>query len=56
MFLCTAHPAKFRETIEETLGRPVILPEALKKASEKEVLSDLMPADFSLLREYLLQD
>ena len=23
VFLCTAHPAKFRETIEETLERPV---------------------------------
>ena len=56
VFLCTAHPAKFRETIEETLDRPVVLPEVLEKVSEKEVLSVEMPADFSLLREYLLQD
>jgi len=55
VFLCTAHPAKFRETIEETLGRPVTLPEALAKVSEKEVLSAQMPADFSLLRDFLLQ-
>ena len=55
VFLCTAHPAKFRETIEETLGRSVTLPEALAKVSEKEVLSAQMPADFSLLRDFLLQ-
>ncbi|MGB7451171.1 MAG: hypothetical protein WBM36_03480 [Lysobacterales bacterium] len=56
VFLCTAHPAKFREIIEETLKRPVVLPEALEEASEKEVLSVQMPADFNLLRDYLLQD
>jgi len=55
VFLCTAHPAKFRETIEDTLGRPVTLPEALEEVSNKEVLSIGLKADFSLLREYLLQ-
>jgi len=56
VFLCTAHPAKFRETIEETLERPVTLPEALEKVSGKEVLSIEMPADFELLRDYLLKE
>ena len=55
VFLCTAHPAKFKETIEETLHRSVSLPEELEKVSEKTVLSIRMPADFSLLREFLLQ-
>ena len=55
VFLCTAHPAKFRETIEETLGRPVTLPEELEKVSGKEILSIGMPSDFSMLREFLLQ-
>jgi len=55
VFLCTAHPAKFREIIEDTLQRPVTLPEALERVSEKAVLSTGMPADFSLLRDYLLQ-
>jgi threonine synthase len=55
VFLCTAHPAKFRETIEEALQRPVTLPAALEKVSEKEVLSIVMPADFGLLREFLLR-
>ena len=55
VFLCTAHPAKFRETIEDTLGRPVTLPEELEKVSGKRVLSTGMTADFSSLREFLLQ-
>ncbi len=54
VFLCTAHPAKFKETIEETLKRPVLIPPALEKASKKEVLSRTMPADFDLLRRFLL--
>jgi len=54
VFLCTAHPAKFRETIEDALKRPVALPEALEKVSKKEVLSTEMPADFDTLRSYLL--
>ncbi len=56
VFLCTAHPAKFRETIEDTLGRRLILPEELEKVSEKKVLSVGMPSDFNMLREYLLQE
>lgn len=55
VFLCTAHPAKFRETIEETLDRPVDLPAELQEVTEKKVLSVSMPADFNLLREYLLE-
>jgi threonine synthase len=56
VFLCTAHPAKFRETIEETLERPVTLPAALAQVSEMEVLSSVMPADFDLLRGFLLNE
>jgi threonine synthase len=56
VFLCTAHPAKFKETIEETLARPVTLPAALAQVSEMEVLSSVMPADFDLLRGFLLNE
>ncbi len=56
VFLCTAHPAKFKETIEETLNRPVTLPEELQQVTEKEVLSVSMSADFGSLREYLLRE
>jgi threonine synthase len=53
VFLCTAHPAKFRETIEDTLNRSITLPPALEAVSGKQVLSTEMPADFNRLREYL---
>ena len=56
VYFCVRHIAKFRETIEDTLQRPVTLPEALEKVSEKEVLSIEMPADFKLLREHLLKE
>lgn len=55
VFLCTAHPAKFRETIEETLDRSIALPEELQQVTQKEVLSISMPADFGSLRDYLLE-
>ncbi|MBQ2594494.1 MAG: threonine synthase, partial [Candidatus Riflebacteria bacterium] len=54
IFLSTAHPAKFKEKIEEVLGIQIFLPEKLKKASEKKLLSEDMPVDFSALRKYLL--
>ena len=54
VFLCTAHPAKFRETLEAALSRPVQLPDELQAVAEKEVLSVVMPADFALLRDFLV--
>jgi threonine synthase len=54
VFLCTAHPAKFKETIEDTLGRPVGLPPALERVAGKQVLSEVIPADFQTLRGLLL--
>jgi threonine synthase len=54
VFLCTAHPAKFTETIEDILGRPVDLPAALAQVVERKVLSTAMDADFELLRPFLL--
>lgn len=56
VFLCTAHPAKFRETIEDTLKRPLELPVELERVSEKQVLSSVLPADFDVLRAFLLED
>jgi len=54
VFLCTAHPAKFRETLEAALNRPVPLPDELQAVVDKDVLSTVMPADFALLREFLI--
>lgn len=54
IFLCTAHPAKFKESVERILNIELPLPEALDKHNKMELLSDTMPADFATLREYLL--
>lgn len=54
VFLCTAHPAKFRETIEAVLKRDLELPTALAEVAEKEVMSTVMPADFAALRRFLI--
>ena len=55
IFLCTAHPAKFKESVERILDIELPLPEALDKHDKMELLSDTMPADFATLRAYLLK-
>ncbi|VTU09436.1 threonine synthase [Actinobacillus indolicus] len=54
IFLCTAHPAKFKESVERILEIELPLPEALDKHNKMELLSDTMAADFTQLRAYLL--
>lgn len=55
IFLCTAHPAKFKESVERILELELPLPEALDKHNKLPLLSDVMPADFATLRAYLLK-
>ena len=55
IFLCTAHPAKFKESVERILGIHLPLPEALDKHNKLPLLSDEMAADFNALRAYLLK-
>lgn len=53
-FLCTAHPAKFLEVIEETLGIEIVLPPELAAVREREVLSHTIAGDFEELKALLL--
>lgn len=55
LFLCTAHPAKFKESVERILQLELDLPEALAKHAELPLLSDIMENDFAALRAYLLK-
>lgn len=55
IFLCTAHPAKFKESVERILDLALSLPEALDKHNKLPLLSDEMAADFATLRAYLLK-
>ncbi|PID51284.1 MAG: threonine synthase, partial [Pasteurellales bacterium] len=55
IFLCTAHPAKFKESVDRILNLDLPLPEALDKHNKMALLSDEMDNDFAILREYLLK-
>ncbi|GHF84070.1 threonine synthase [Thalassotalea marina] len=55
VFLGTAHPAKFKEVVESTLGQPIGLPKELAECATETILSVEQEADFAQLREYLLK-
>jgi threonine synthase len=54
IFLGTAHPAKFKEQVENILGTPIALPEALARCAAEQSLSKDLPADFTALKHELL--
>lgn len=53
VFLGTAHPAKFRDTVENVLGQPINLPQALAECSGKESYSVDLPADYQALKQHM---
>ncbi|MGF1764482.1 threonine synthase [Aliivibrio kagoshimensis] len=53
LFLCTAHPAKFKEVVEEILGNDIDLPAPLAKHDAMELLSEEMECDFEALKVIL---
>jgi threonine synthase len=54
VFLCTAHPAKFLEVLEETLKIDLPLPAELEAVRNREVLSSIIAGEFSALKQELL--
>jgi len=54
LFLCTAHPAKFKESVEDILGRKIFIPQALASRADLALLSKEFPADFAKVRELLM--
>jgi threonine synthase len=56
LFLGTAHPAKFKESVEEILGESLELPEALAERADLPLLSSVIPADFTVLSQLLLKN
>ena len=54
VFLETAHPGKFLEVVEETLGKSIELPEGLKAFAAGKKQSVPMSKEFGDLKEYLL--
>ncbi|RKF18516.1 threonine synthase [Alginatibacterium sediminis] len=55
LFICTAHPAKFKESVDEILKTDIALPDALAQRADLELLSKTLPADYALLRQMLLE-
>lgn len=55
VFLGTAHPAKFKEVVESTLGQPIGMPKELAECATETILSSELSADFEQLRAYLLK-
>ncbi|WP_031519628.1 threonine synthase [Siccibacter colletis] len=55
LFLGTAHPAKFKESVEEILGQTLDLPEALAERAELPLLSQFLPADYAALRQLMMK-
>lgn len=54
VFLGTAHPAKFKDIVESTLGQPIGLPKELADCASETILSTTSSTEFSELRAYLL--
>jgi threonine synthase len=54
VFLETAHPAKFLETVENIIGEKVVIPLKLKEFMKGEKKSISMTKDFETFKNYLL--
>lgn len=55
LFLGTAHPAKFKEVVEEILGQSIPIPKELAERADMPLLSHYMPDDFTKLRDFLIK-
>ncbi|AJC67734.1 MULTISPECIES: threonine synthase [Dickeya] len=55
LFLGTAHPAKFKESVEAILGKTLPLPQALADRADLALLSHHFAPDFALLRKFLME-
>ncbi|MGR5059828.1 threonine synthase [Vibrio rotiferianus] len=53
LFLCTAHPAKFKEVVDDILQSDIDLPAPLAKHAAMELLSEDLDADFAALKQVL---
>ncbi|MCL4111637.1 UNVERIFIED_CONTAM: hypothetical protein GTU68_002053 [Idotea baltica] len=55
IFQATAHPSKFIDIVEKTLGKSVEIPETLSVLMDKEKQATFMAVDFKKFKEYLLE-
>ncbi|MCT4237041.1 threonine synthase [Elizabethkingia anophelis] len=55
VLLETAHPAKFIETVEESILEKIEVPERLSAFGKKEKVATLFPVDFQLIKAFIKQ-
>lgn len=55
LFLGTAHPAKFRESVENVLGQPINLPQVLADAAGKQGLSVDIENSYEALKAHMFE-
>lgn len=55
LFLGTAHPAKFRETVENVLGNPISLPKTLADVAGEDSLAVDLPASYDALKQHMME-
>jgi len=54
LFIGTAHPAKFKESVDAILGQELPLPKELADRADLPLLSHNLPSDFSEMRKFLM--
>ncbi|MBK9380404.1 MAG: threonine synthase [Chitinophagaceae bacterium] len=55
LFLETAHPVKFPEAVESSIGKRIEMPVAVRSLMDKEKQSELIKADYQQFKDYLLK-
>jgi len=54
ILLETAHPAKFKDVVEDVLNETIIIPESLREALTKDSLSMTMENDYKVFKDFLM--
>jgi len=54
VFLETAHPAKFKDTVESIIGEPVVIPAKLQEFMKGKKQSIELPKTFDTFKSYLM--
>ncbi|MBQ4861671.1 threonine synthase [Pseudoalteromonas sp. MMG013] len=55
IFLATAHPAKFKESVENVLGQEIAMPRVLQDALDKSCLAQPLGADYQQLKAAMFE-
>ena len=55
IFLETAHPVKFPDAVQQTIGKKIDIPFSLKEIMDKENKSILVKANYNELKKYLMK-